>query len=238
MRIDKRKPDQIRPLKITRNFTSSSPGSVLIELGNTKVFCTASIDLKIPDFMKDSGRGWVTAEYGMLPGSTSQRKARSNRIGKVDGRTYEIQRMVGRVLRAVVDLELLGEKTIWLDCDVIEADGGTRTAAITGSFVALADAVNNLLKEKLLVKNPIRSYLAAISVGKVNNKLLADLNYGEDSKAEVDMNVVMTEDGELVELQGTAEKTPFTEDELFSLLKLAKKSLSEIFRVQHKVLEP
>lgn len=236
MRIDNRLTDQLRPLSIARGFVSSAAGSAFITLGNTKVLCTASVEWSVPDFLKDSGKGWLTAEYGMLPGATPQRKPREMRVGKVDGRTYEIQRLIGRSLRAVTDLELLNEKTIWIDCDVIQADGGTRTAAITGSFIALHDAVNYLQKEKLLVKNPIRSYLAAVSVGKINNELLLDLNYGEDSKAQVDMNVVMTETGELVEIQGTAEHKPFTEDELTSLLHLAKKGLNEIFNLQHKFL--
>ena len=236
MRLDKRHPDQLRPLSIKRGLVSSAPGSVLIELGNTKVLCTASIELKVPDFLKDSGKGWVTAEYGMLPSATPQRKPREMRVGKVDGRTYEIQRLIGRSLRAVTDLELLGEKTIWIDCDVIQADGGTRTAAITGSFIALSDAVKYLIKEQLLVKNPLRSYLAAVSVGKVNNELLLDLTYAEDSKAEVDMNVVMTEAGELVEIQATAEQKPFSEKELSALINLAKKGLTEIFTIQHKIL--
>jgi ribonuclease PH len=190
--------------------------------------------MKVPDFLKGFGKGWVTAEYGMLPASTPQRKPRENRIGKVDGRTQEIQRLIGRALRSVVDMELLGEKTIWLDCDVIQADGGTRTASITGAFIALQDAVNYLIKEKMVVKNPIRSYLAAISVGFVDGELLLDLNYSEDSKAEVDMNVVMTEKGEIVEIQGTAEQKPFSEAELGDMLTLAKKGLKEIFVIQHK----
>lgn len=236
MRSDNRHADQLRPINIIRGFVSSAYGSALITLGNTKVLCTASIDWNVPDFLKNTGKGWLTAEYGMLPGATSQRKPREMRVGKVDGRTYEIQRLIGRSLRAVTDLELLNEKTIWIDCDVIQADGGTRTAAITGSFIALSDAINYLQKEQLLVKNPIRSYLAAISVGKINNELLLDLNYEEDSKAQVDMNVIMTEAGELVEIQGTAEHKPFTEDELISLLHLAKKGLAEIFSFQHRFL--
>src|SRR3989339_326583 len=185
MRFDNRKPDELRPVKITTGFVSSTPGSALIELGNTKVLCTANWDLKVPDFLKDKGQGWVTAEYGMLPGSTSQRKPREARAGRADGRTFEIQRLIGRALRAVVDMELLGEKTIWIDCDVLQADGGTRTAAITGSFIALSIVVRKMMQERLLIKNPIRNYLAAVSVGKVNEKLMLDLAYAEDSKAEV-----------------------------------------------------
>jgi ribonuclease PH len=236
MRLDNRKFDELRPLKITRNFISSAAGSAFIEFGNTKVLCTASVDLKVPDFLKDSGKGWVTAEYGMLPASTPQRKAREARLGRVDGRTHEIQRLIGRAMRAVIDLELLVDKTIWIDCDVIQADGGTRTAGITGAFIAVHDALQNLVKERLLVKNPIKAYLAAISVGKVKGELLLDLCYEEDSRAEVDMNVVMTEKGGLVEIQGTAEQKPFSDNELSELLALAKKGLVEIFKIQHNIL--
>lgn len=237
MRNDGRKSDQFRPVKITKDFVSSCPGSVLIEIGKTKVLCTASIDFKVPAFLKDKGQGWITAEYGMLPGSTSQRKPREIRIGRVDGRTYEIQRLIGRAMRAVVDLELLGEKTIWLDCDVLEADGGTRTAAITGGFIALVQTLDKMTREKMLIKNPIRTNIAAVSVGRVKGKALLDLSYEEDSRAEVDLNVVMTETGELVEVQGTAEGKPFSEKEFLDMLELAKGGVAELIRIQKKALE-
>ena len=232
MRQDRRKPDQLRPIKITTGFISSVPASVLMEIGNTKVLCTASLELKVPDFLKNAGKGWITAEYGMLPSSTPQRKPREGRFGRADGRTYEIQRLIGRALRAVVDLELLGEKTIWIDCDVLQADGGTRTAAITGAFIALALMVKHLLKEGLLIKSPIKSHIAAVSVGKVNGELMLDLAYEEDSRAEVDLNVVMTEGGDLVEVQATAERQPFAQQELFALLQLAEKGISELIKLQ------
>lgn len=235
-RSDGRKHDQLRPVKITRGFTSATPGSALIELGKTKILCTASIDHKVPDFLSNSGGGWVTAEYGMIPASTAPRKPRSMRIGKVDGRTYEIQRLIGRALRAVVDLELLGEKTIWLDCDVLQADGGTRCAAVTGSFVALYDIVQYMLSEQMILKNPIRSFISAVSVGKVKNEILLDLSYKEDSRAEVDFNVVMTDQDKFVEIQGTAEQQPFTDDDFARLLKLARQGINELIQVQQSVL--
>jgi len=236
MRLDNRKPDELRPVKITTGFVSSVPGSALIELGNTKVLCTANWDLKVPDFLKDKGTGWLTAEYGMLPGSTSQRKPREARTGRADGRTFEIQRLIGRALRAVVDMELLGEKTIWIDCDVLQADGGTRTAAITGSFIALSIAVKKMMKEQLLIKNPIRNYLAAVSVGKVNGELMLDLAYAEDSRAEVDMNVVMTDKEDIIEIQGTAEEKPFSQNNLIDMIALAKKGIAELIETQKKIL--
>src|SRR3989339_143305 len=251
MRFDNRKPDELRPVKITTGFVSSTPGSALIELGNTKVLCTANWDLKVPDFLKDKGQGWVTAEYGMLPGSTSQRKPREARAGRADGRTFEIQRLIGRALRAVVDMELLGEKTIWIDCDVLQADGGTRTAAITGSFIALYITVKKMMKEQLLIKNPICNYLAAVSVGKVKSEhrsdrehpkeqseLMLDLCYAEDSSAEVDMNVVMTDKEEIIEIQGTAEHKPFTQNNLSEMIVLAKKGIAEMIEIQKKILTP
>jgi len=235
-RPDGRARDELRPVKINRHFTSATPGSVLIELGNTKVICTASLDMKIPEFLKGRGKGWVTAEYGMLPGSTPQRKMREVKEGRTDGRSQEIQRLIGRSLRAITDTELLGENTIWLDCDVLEADGGTRTAAITGAFIALYDTVHYMLKERIIVKDPIRDYLAAVSVGRLNNENLLDLCYTEDSRAEVDLNVIMTGKGELVEIQGTAEGKPFLESDLFQLLKLAKKGITELVDIQKSVL--
>lgn len=236
MRFDSRKSDELRPVKVTTGFISSVPGSALIELGNTKVLCTANWDLKVPDFLKDKGLGWVTAEYGMLPGSTSQRKPRESRAGRPDGRTFEIQRLIGRALRSVVDMELLGEKTIWLDCDVLQADGGTRTAAITGSFIALYITVQRMMKERLLIKNPIRNFLAAVSLGRVKSELLLDLAYAEDSAAEVDMNIVMTDKDEIVEIQGTAEHKPFSREVLIEMLALAKKGIFELIEIQKKTL--
>ncbi|MDI6733765.1 MAG: ribonuclease PH [Planctomycetota bacterium] len=236
MRLDNRKFDEIRAVKITPNFVSSSAGSALIELGSTKVLCSANWELKVPDFLRDKGQGWVTAEYGMLPGSTQQRKPRESRTGRPDGRTFEIQRLIGRALRAVVDMELLGEKTIWIDCDVLEADGGTRTAAITGSFVALYQVIKKMISERLLLKNPIRSHLAAVSVGKVNGELILDLSYQEDSIAEVDMNVVMTDKEEIIEIQGTAEQRPFSQDKLIEMLNLAKKGIKELIEIQQKII--
>ncbi|MCK4909952.1 MAG: ribonuclease PH [Planctomycetes bacterium] len=234
MRVDKRKPDQLRPIKITRDFVSSALSSVLFEMGNTKILCTASVDYRVPDWMANSGRGWMTAEYAMIPGATGQRKPRTNRLGRADGRTYEIQRLVGRVLRAVVDMELLGEKTIWLDCEVLQADGGTRCAAINAAWLALSDAVQKLLAEQSILKNPIKSQVAAVSVGKVKGQILLDLDYPEDSRAEVDFNVALTGEGEFVEIQGTAESKPFTEQELAELIKLARKGISEIIEIQKK----
>jgi ribonuclease PH len=220
LRPDGRRRDQVRPVKITRDFIEPAEGSVLIEMGKTKVICTASVEEKVPPFLKDKKRGWVTAEYAMLPRATQERTAREATRGKQGGRTVEIQRLVGRALRAVTDMGGLGERTIWIDCDVIQADGGTRTAAITGSFVALADALGTLKKKGLLPKRPLTDYLAAVSVGRVGGEVRLDLAYEEDSQAEVDMNLVMTGKGRYVEVQGTAERTPFDKhdlDEFFSL---------------------
>ena len=205
-RIDGRRRDQIRPVKVTRGFTKHAEGSVLIEMGDTKVICTASIEEKVPPFLKGKGTGWVTAEYAMLPRATHDRSPRESVKGKQGGRTLEIQRLVGRALRAVIDTGRLGERTIWIDCDVIQADGGTRTASITGSFIALADAVAVLRKKELIKVNPLTDYLAAISIGKVGGQVMVDLAYEEDSHAEVDLNLVMTGAGQYVEVQGTAEK--------------------------------
>jgi ribonuclease PH len=235
-RPDGRKPDQLRPVAFTRRFTSSAPGSVLIEMGLTKVLCTATITHEVPSWLEGRGQGWVTAEYGMLPGSTSDRKPRE-RAGKVDGRTSEIQRLIGRAVRAIVDMELLGEKTIWLDCDVLEADGGTRTAAITGAYVALMDAVRSLEKEGVkFAAPPVKDSVAAVSVGVHRNELLLDLCYEEDSAAEVDMNVVLTGRGLIVEVQGTAEKTPFDSSRLMALYKLAEKGAGQLRDLQKQAL--
>ena len=210
MRPDGRKPKQIRKVKITRNYVNQAEGSVLIEVGDTRVICTASVEDKVPGFLKDSKQGWVTAEYSMLPRSTNVRTGRESSRGKVGGRTHEIQRLIGRALRSVVDLTALNGMTIWIDCDVIQADGGTRTASITGSFVALYDAMNFLKAHNKIEKIPINNFLAAVSVGIFENEVILDLNYEEDFKAEVDMNIVMTADEKFVEIQGTAEENPFT----------------------------
>jgi ribonuclease PH len=235
-RIDGRAPDQLRPVNVTRRFTSNAAGSVLIEMGLTKVLCTAVIEHEVPPWLEGKGQGWVTAEYGMLPGSTHERKPRE-RSGKTDGRTAEIQRLIGRAARAIVDLEMLGERTIWLDCDVLEADGGTRTAAITGAYVALADAIRAFEKEGVkFPAPPLKDSVAAVSVGVVRGTPLLDLCYEEDSKAEVDMNVILTGRGLIVELQGTAEKTPFDTSRLMALYKLAEKGIGQLREVQKQAL--
>jgi len=221
MRIDGRLNDEIRNVKVTRNFTKYSQGSVLMEMGDTKVICTAMIEDKVPVFLKGSGSGWITAEYSMLPGSTQTRKQRDIAKLRLDGRSTEIQRLIGRALRSVVDLTALGERTIWVDCDVIQADGGTRTASITGAFVALVDAVNAIDKVTPFKRYPISSAVTAISVGVVHGEPMLDLCYVEDSKAEVDMNVVMNSKGDFIELQGTGEERPFNNIELMDMLELA-----------------
>ncbi|ABZ83082.1 ribonuclease ph [Heliomicrobium modesticaldum Ice1] len=235
-RVDGRQADQLRPVQIQRQYLIHPEGSVLITVGNTKVICTATVEEKVPPFQKGSGKGWVTAEYGMLPRATGTRTQREVTRGKATGRTMEIQRLIGRALRSVVDLQRLGERTIWIDCDVIQADGGTRTASITGAFVALKDACRRLLKNKQIQKDPIIEALAAVSVGKVAGELLLDLAYEEDAKAEVDMNVVMTAGGRFVELQGTAEGTPFGRDELDAMLRLAEKGICELIEAQNQAL--
>ncbi|MFO0751826.1 MAG: ribonuclease PH [Thermodesulfovibrionales bacterium] len=236
MRPDGRKNDELRRVKITRNFITTAEGSVLIELGNTRVICTASIEEKVPVFLRDQKKGWVTAEYGMLPRSTQSRMMREATSGRVGGRTQEIQRLIGRSLRAVVDMELLGERTIWIDCDVIQADGGTRTASITGAYIALCDAVQYAMKNRAIDKSPLKDYLAAVSVGVVDKEPRLDLCYLEDSAAEVDMNVVMTGNGKIVEIQGTAEAEPFSRDLLNSMLSLAEKGVSELVAAQKEIV--
>lgn len=237
MRIDGRKNDQIRNVKITRSYTKYAEGSVLVESGDTKVICTASIEEKVPIFLKGKGEGWITCEYNMLPRSTQVRKPRDISKGKIDGRTMEIQRLIGRALRSVVDLKALGEKTIWIDCDVIQADGGTRTASISGAFVALVDAVNKMHKKSSFNIYPVRSFVSAVSVGVVNNEKLLDLCYEEDSNAMVDMNVVLTDKNEFIEIQGTGEQRPFSRDELNELLDLAEKGAKHIIDVQKNSLK-
>jgi len=231
-RVDGRGFDKIRKVNLTRNYIKYPEGSCLIELGNTRVICTASVEEVVPPFLRGSGTGWVTAEYGMLPRSCNTRISR----GKDSGRTYEIQRLVGRSLRSVTEMRELGERTIWLDCDVIQGDGGTRTAAITGSFIALVDAPAKIKKEGKISRVPIRDYVAATSVGILNNNLLLDLCYEEDSKAEVDMNVIMTGSGEFIEIQGTAERKPFSKEQMDKMLELAKKGIEELFIIQRSLL--
>ena len=229
--------DSLRNIKITPNFLPHADGSCLIECGNTKVICTASIDENVPPFLRGKEQGWVTAEYGMLPRATHTRNAREAAKGKQGGRTMEIQRLIARALRAAVDLKTLGEFTITLDCDVIQADGGTRTASITGACVALADALNKLVAAGKLKTNPMKGMVAAVSVGIVNGEALCDLEYVEDSAAETDMNVVMTEDGRIIEVQGTAEGEPFTHEELLTLLALARGGIESIVATQKAALE-
>jgi len=232
VRIDGRGLDKIRKVTITRNYIKYPEGSCLIELGNTKVICTASVEETVPPFLRGSGTGWVTAEYGMLPRSCGSRIPR----GKDSGRTYEIQRLIGRSLRSVTEMKYLGERTIWVDCDVIQGDGGTRTASITGSFVALVDALQKLKKEGKIERVPIQDYIAATSVGILNDNMILDLCYEEDSKAEVDMNVVMTGKGEFIEVQGTAERKPFSKEKMDTMLDLAKKGIDELFSIQRKLV--
>ena len=228
--------DQLRPVRMTRNYTIHAEGSVLIEFGNTKVLCTASVEERVPPHKRGSGEGWVTAEYGMLPRATHTRSDREAARGKQSGRTQEIQRLIGRSLRAIFDLKLLGERTIQLDCDVIQADGGTRTAAITGAFVAAQDAVNGLLRAGKIAQTPIKASVAAISVGIVQGTPLLDLEYTEDSACDTDMNVVMTGAGHFVEVQGTAEGVAFSRQEMDQLLSLAEKGISELMTLQHQAL--
>jgi len=235
MRPSGRSPDQLRDIKLTRNFTKHAEGSVLVEFGDTQVICTASVEDRVPRWLKGKGRGWVTAEYGMLPRSTGSRMRREAQSGQ-GGRTMEIQRLIGRSLRAVVDLEALGERVITLDCDVIQADGGTRTASITGGYVALADAVQHLLDKKAISRNPLYGQVASVSVGIYNGTPVLDLDYAEDSNAETDMNVVMNEAGAFIEVQGTAEGHAFRRDELNAMLELAENGIMELIRKQSEAL--
>jgi len=236
MRLDGRANDQLRSVKITRNYIKHAEGSCLIEVGDTKVICTATLEDRVPPFMRNGGKGWVTAEYSMLPRATETRNARESSKGKVGGRTMEIQRLIGRALRSVVQLSAMGERTIWLDCDVIQADGGTRTASITGAFIAMVDAMRKLVEAGVWKELPITDFLAATSVGIIEGQPVLDLNYKEDSSAIVDMNVVMTGSEKFVELQGTGEEAPFSTDELTQLLSLAKKGVHELIALQKEVL--
>lgn len=226
-RVDGRRPDELRPVKITRDYIMHAEGSVLIELGNTKVICTATIEDRVPHWLRGEGTGWITAEYAMLPRATGVRNQRESSKGRIGGRTHEIQRLIGRSLRSIIDLKALGERTIWLDCDVIQADGGTRTAAITGAYIALTDALR-----KLPEPVAVQDYLAAISLGIVDGQVLLDLCYEEDFAAQLDMNVVMTGSGKIVEIQGTAETAPFSREELNALLDLAKRGILELVDMQ------
>ncbi len=228
--------DQLRAVKIERNYTAHAEGSVLISCGNTKVLCNATVETKVPHFLKGQGKGWITAEYGMLPRSTNSRMGREAARGKQSGRTQEIQRLIGRSLRAAVDLSLLGEHSITLDCDVIQADGGTRTASITGAYVALVDAVNDMLEKKLIKKNPLIRQVASISVGIYRGEPVLDLDYPEDSNAETDMNVIMDDNGDFIEVQGTAEGAPFNMTEMQAMLELAEKGIAELITAQNAAL--
>jgi ribonuclease PH len=237
IRPDNRASAELRPLEIIPNFISSAEGSALIRLGETQVICTASVDDGVPSFQKGSGRGWITSEYAMIPRATSSRTPRESTRGRQSGRTMEIQRLIGRSLRAVVDMEALGERTVWIDCDVIRADGGTRTASVTGALVALGLAIQKLLAPRALKVNPLKDYLAAISVGIVGGELLLDLSYPEDSAAEVDMNVVMTGAGRLVETQATAEGRTFSVEDLNQLIELARPAINHLIEVQKSILK-
>jgi ribonuclease PH len=236
MRPSGRNPDQIRPVGITRNFTKHAEGSVLVEFGDTQVICTASVDETVPRFLRGKGRGWVTAEYGMLPRATGSRSNREAANGKQGGRTVEIQRLIGRSLRAAVDMDALGERTVQIDCDVIQADGGTRTASITGAFVALSDAMETLVKAKRIRTNPLHGMIASVSVGIVDGEAVVDLDYAEDSTAETDMNVVMNDQGAFIEVQGTAEGHAFRREELDSMLNLATSGIGELIAAQRQAL--
>jgi len=236
-RSDNRAPEQMRPVNIVPDFIAMAEGSALIEVGNTRVICTASVEEAVPAWMRNSGKGWVTAEYGMIPRATLTRTAREAARGHVGGRTHEIQRLIGRSLRAVVDRKRLGERTLWIDCDVLQADGGTRTASVTGAFVAMAMAMQRLVEAGTLKILPIRDYVAATSVGIVYGALLLDLSYEEDSRAEVDANFVVTGKNKLVEVQCTAEQTPFDDEQLHAMLDLARRGIGELVALQRKVLK-
>jgi len=236
MRPSGRAPDELRPISITRNFTQHAEGSALVEFGATRVVCTASVEDRIPPFLKGQGQGWVTAEYGMLPRATHTRTSREAARGRQGGRTMEIQRLIARSLRAVIDLGALGERTVTIDCDVIQADGGTRTASITGGFVALADAVRHLAGKRGIKKNPLYGQVASVSVGIYQNTPILDLDYAEDSEAETDMNVVMNDAGAFVEIQGTAEGHAFRQEELLAMLDLARSGISQLLAIQRQAL--
>lgn len=235
-RIDGRLNDELRPIKITRNYISHAEGSVFIEIGKTRVICTATAEEKVPPFQKGKGVGWVTAEYDMIPRSAQVRIIRPQTVGRIGGRTHEIQRLIGRSLRGIVDLQKLGERTVWIDCDVIEADGGTRCASITGGYIALFDCCRHLVDKKTIAEMPVNDFLAAISVGIVNGEVMTDLCFEEDSVAEVDMNVVMNSKGNLIEVQSTAESKAFSREDFDKLLDLSVHSIEKIFSIQKKAL--
>ena len=235
-RHDGRKNDEIRDIKITRKYISHADGSVFIEMGNTRIVCTATIEEKVPPFLRGKGKGWITAEYDMIPGSTPRRIIRPQASGRINGRTHEIQRLIGRSLRAAVDLDMIGERTIWIDCDVIEADGGTRTASITGSFIALFDSLQGMIENEIINEMPIESFVAAISVGIVDGEILTDLCFIEDSNAEVDMNVVSNSKGNLIEVQSTAEGAPFSREQFDQMLRYASSAIEGIIELQKKIL--
>ncbi|MEJ2367500.1 MAG: ribonuclease PH [Acidobacteriota bacterium] len=236
MRSDSREADNLRPVAIQPGYLKYPEGSCLVEFGNTRVVCSATVDEKVPPFLRGAGQGWITAEYGMLPASTQKRTIREASRGRQKGRTQEIQRLIGRSMRCAVDLGAIADKTIWLDCDVIQADGGTRTASVTGAFVALCLALQHLKDAGLINSFPVKSMVAAVSVGILNQEKLLDLNYEEDSVAEVDMNLVMTNDGKLIEIQGTAEQEPFSKEDLDALIALAKHGIDQLFELQREVL--
>ncbi|WP_094547811.1 ribonuclease PH [Petroclostridium xylanilyticum] len=236
-RIDGRENNQLRQVKITRNFTKYAEGSVLIEMGDTKVICTATVEEKVPPFKKGLGEGWVTAEYSMLPRATQERNVRDINRLKLNGRTSEIQRLIGRALRSVVNLSMLGERTITIDCDVIQADGGTRTASITGGFVALLDALNKLVEAGTIEKIPVNSFVAAVSVGVAEENVLLDLCYGEDSHAKVDMNIIMNDKNQFIEIQGTGEESPFSKEEFNALLALGEQGIKELINIQKQAVQ-
>jgi len=235
-RHDGRKNDEIRDIKITRKYISHADGSVFIEMGKTRIVCTATIEEKVPPFLRGKGKGWITAEYDMIPGSTPRRIIRPQATGRINGRTHEIQRLIGRSLRAAVDLDMIGERTIWIDCDVIEADGGTRTASITGSFIALFDSLQGMIENGIIDEMPIESFVAAISVGIVDGEVLTDLCFIEDSNAEVDMNVVANSKGNLIEVQSTAEGAPFSREQFDQMLQDALSAIEGIIELQKKIL--
>ena len=236
MRSDGRKPNQLRPLVITPSYIKTADGSVLIEMGDTRVICTAKLEERVPPFLRSSGKGWITAEYGMLPGSSQQRIGRESSRGKVGGRTHEIQRLIGRSLRSIADLKSFGERSVWIDCDVIQADGGTRTASITGAYVALTEAVRVWRERGILSADPLKDAVAAVSIGIVDGKILLDLCYEEDSKADVDMNFVMTGSGKFIEVQGTAESAPFTKKQMERMAEIAHQGIKELLQAQKKVI--
>jgi ribonuclease PH len=237
MRSDGRKSKQLRAIKIAPNYIKTADGSVLIEMGDTKVICTAKLEDRVPPFLRNSGKGWITAEYGMLPGSSQARIGRESSRGKVGGRTHEIQRLIGRSLRAITDLTNLGERTVWIDCDVIQADGGTRTASITGAYVSLCQAIRSWQNRGTIAQEPIKDSVAAVSIGIVNGKILLDLCYEEDSKADVDMNFVMTGSGKFVEIQGTAESVPFSKKQMDKMAEIAQQGIEELLRAQKQALD-